>query len=190
MSYTYSDIWKKLSGIVTAVPQQYVDALLILHDKLEGTGIQWIVDGNLAERLKMVNEEPDCIEIVCSKQDAERVFQAVQDFKPKSIGFQTQQLSRNAIIEGQQYPVYVRSYCFDFILKGLKVKVQGDLQFKVGEWQWGEVFNFAPDYVNIVGKRIALTPLQIRRELYDCLGWNDKLEKLKASQLPLKVPVP
>jgi hypothetical protein len=186
MSYADSDFWEKLQGIVTIVPLKYIKALSILHDKLEGTGIQWIVDGDLAERLRLVNVEPDCIEIVCSKQDAERLIQAVHDFKPEPIAFQAQQLSRNAVVEGREYPVYARSYSSNFVLEEVKVKVQGDLQFKVGNWEWGEVFNFAPEYVNIVGKKIAVTPLQVMSELYKCLGWVDRLEKLNASRRPLK----
>ena len=49
----------------------------------------------------------------------------------------------------------------------MTVKVEGDLQFKVGDWDWGEVFDFAPEYVYVTGKKIAVTPLTINAELYN-----------------------
>jgi hypothetical protein len=82
------------------------------------------------------------------------------------------------VISGEELPVYTRSYYFEFNMKDVTVKVQGDLQFKVGNWDWGEVFDFDPEYVNVTGKKIALTPLRIQYDFYQMLGWNDRAEKL------------
>ncbi len=188
MSDVNSDAWKKLNGVVIVVPQKYVDALLILHDKFESTGVRWIVDGDLAERLRVINVEPESIEIICSREDAMKIFQIFHDFNPKPIVFETQQLLRNAVIEGKEYSVYTRCYFFNFIIIGVNVKVQGDLQYKVGEWEWGEILNFEPEYVNIVGKEIPVTPLNVKSELYRCLGWSDRFEKLESLRLRLSPP--
>ena len=179
MSHTNKDILNQLSQVITFIPKQYLDALLTLHEKLEGKNIKWVVNGDLAERLRTVQVEPNCIEIVTSKEDAERIFLAVQEFQPPPITLQTKQLSRNAVIDGKEYPVYVRSHYFDFNLKDILVKVEGDLQFKVGEWGWGDNFEFTPEYVYVVGKKTAVTPLTIAYELYQYLGWVDRLEKIK-----------
>jgi hypothetical protein len=169
----------KLKGIVSVTPHEYVDALLTLHDKLDSKGVKWIVNGDLAQALKVVDVQPDCIEIVCSKKDAEAIYNAVKDFSPTPFGIQTQTLPRNAVFQGQEYPVYLRSYYFDFAVKDILVKVEGDLQFKVNEWDWGDTFEFTPDYVSIVGKKTAVTPLEVLYELYASLGWADKAEKIK-----------
>ncbi len=179
MSYTNKDVLNQLSQFLTVIPQQYVEALLTLHDKLEDKKVKWIVSGDLAESLRTVKVEPECIEIVTSKIGAKQIFQAVQEFKPQKVSVQTQRLPRNALIEGEEYPVYAKSHYFEFNVNEIKVKVQGNLQFKVGEWNWGDVFDFDPEYVYVTGKKTAVTPLPIKYELYQYLGWIDRAEKIK-----------
>ncbi len=188
MSITSKEFWDQFSNFVSVTPKQYVDALIVLHDKLENTNIKWVVSGDLAEHLRIVKVEPDHIEIVTSKDDAQLIFYAFQEFASQQITFQVQRLTRNAMIEGKEYPVYVRSYYFDFCLNGVKVKVEGNLQFKVGEWDWGYVLDFTPDYVYVVGKKIAVTPLSIASELYRSLGWTDRVEQI--SEVTQKSHVP
>ena len=133
-----------------------------MYEKLEGKNVFWVVDGDLAERLRVVQVEPTCLEIVTStEEDVEKIFKFIQEFSPRPITFETRCLSRNALIEGKEYPVYVRSFTFDFELNGLPVKVQGNLQFKVGDWEWGDVYDFVPDYVYVIGKKIPVAPLQL-----------------------------
>ena len=178
MSNPNQDYLDQLSHFLTVIPQKYVDALLTLHAKLDGKEIKWIVSGDLAERLRVVKVDPDFIEIVTSKDGTEQIFEAVQEFMPQPIRFQTQQLTRNAKIAGEELPVFARSYYFEFNIKDVTVKVEGDLQFKVGRWDWGEVFDFDPEYVYVTGKKIAVTPLLIQYEFYHMLGWMDRAEKI------------
>ncbi|HUK85451.1 MAG TPA: hypothetical protein VLU95_06285 [Candidatus Acidoferrum sp.] len=179
MSKTNKEIWDQLSNFVSVTPKQYFDALLALYEKLKEKDIKWIINGDLAERLRIVKVEPDCIEIVSSSEDAQKIYQAVENFAPRKISFQTIKLSRNAVVDGKEFPVYIRCFYFDFSLKNVKVRVEGDLQYKVGEWGWGDVFDFTPDYVYVVGKKIAVTPLSIASELYCSLGWIDRVEKIR-----------
>ena len=178
MSISRKEFWDQFNHFVSVIPPEYFNAILILHEKLDGKNIRWVLKGELAERLKIVQVEPICIEIVSSKTDAEKIFQVFQEFKPEQIAFQVQRLSRKAVIGGKEFPVFTRSYFFDFNLNAVKVKVEGDLQFKVGEWDWGDVFDFTPEYVYIVGKKIAVTPLLIASDLYRSLGWTDRVEKI------------
>ena len=173
------EILDKLYQVLNIVPTEYVNALLALHQKLEGKNIDWIVNGDLSEALRTVNVSPQSIDIVCTKQNAERIFEEIQDFHPSLINMHTRQLSRNAMVDGKEHPIYVRSHYFDFTLNGVLVKVQGDLQFKVGDWNWGDVFLFAPEYVYVVGKKTAVTPLTVKAELYQILGWTDRFEAVK-----------
>jgi hypothetical protein len=178
MGNANQDYLDQLSNILTVIPQKYFDAILTLHETLSGKEIKWIINGDLAERLRVVKANPDCIEIVTSKDGAEQIFASVQRFMPQPVKLQTQQFTRNAVIAGEELPVYSRSYYFEFNIKDVAVKVQGDLQFKVGNWDWGEVFNFDPEYVYVTGKKIAVTPLSILYEFYQMIGWADRAEKI------------
>ncbi len=173
------DILNKLYEVLYVISSQYVKALVALHQRFKNKNIKWVVNGDLAEALRTVQVDPDCIEIICTKQDAEKIFQAVQDLNPSPFNYQTSQLSRNAIINGSEFPIHVRSYYFDFNLHSVLVKIQGDLQFKVGNWDWGDIFLVAPEYVYVVGKKTAITPLTVKAELYQHLGWADRFEKVK-----------
>ena len=75
-------------------------------------------------------------------------------------------------------PFIIRSYYFEFEVDGIKVKVHGDLQFKVGEWDWGDKFEFIPGSIYIVNKKTSLVPLYTIYELYQSLGWADRAEKI------------
>jgi hypothetical protein len=173
------EVLNKLYEVLNIVPAQYVNALLSLHQRFEDKNIDWIVNGDLSEALRTVTVNPENLEIVCTKKDAEKIFQAVQDLNPSPLKLQTRQLPRNASIDGRELPVYIRSYYFDFNLNSVLVKVQGDLQFKVSDWDWGDVYLFAPEYVYVVGKKTAVTPLSVKAELYQYLGWIDRYEKVK-----------
>jgi hypothetical protein len=186
MDKTNQDYLGQLSHILTIIPKKYIDALLTLHSKLDGKEIKWVVCGDLAERLRLVKVDPDCIEIVTSKDGVEKIFENVQEFNPQPVKFQTQQLTRNAVIAGKEFPVFNRSYYFDFNIKTVTIKVHGDLQFKVGNWEWGEVFDFNPEYVYVTGKKIAVTPLPIQYEFYQMLNWIDKAEKISRITKPLR----
>jgi hypothetical protein len=178
MSDAYKHVWDELHRVLWVIPEKYVEAVLVLHEKLDGKSISWSLSGNLAEALRTVQVEPECIEIVSSKRDAERIFEAVGEFQPQPLVFKTQLLSRNAVIGEKEYPVRIRSHVFDFSVKGIKVIVHGDLQYQVGDWEWGDVFTFDPEYVYVVGKKTAITPLAVKCELYSSLGWTDRVEKI------------
>ena len=89
-----------------------------------------------------------------------------------------QQLPREATINDKQYPAYVRSHYFEFDLNSIKVKVHGDLQFKISDWDWGDKFEFTPGFVHVVNKKTAVVPLYVKYELYQNLGWTDRAEKI------------
>jgi hypothetical protein len=167
-----------INPLLIIIPPQYVSALLKLHEKLDGKNIEWALSGNLGEALRIVRVEPDCIEIVTSKDAAQQIRDAVTEFKPQPIAHLVQQLPRNASNQGKEYPVYVRSHYFEFDIEGIKVKVHGDLQFKVNDWDWGDSFQFNPDIVYVVGKKTSVVPLSVKYQLYQSLGWMDRVEKI------------
>ncbi len=99
MVVTKEDVLEQLSRVLSIIPQKYIDALLALHARLEDKNIGWSISGDLGEELRTINVNPDCLEILTSKDGAEQIWEAMKEFNPTTIAFQTQQLSRNAIVE-------------------------------------------------------------------------------------------
>jgi hypothetical protein len=170
---------KLVNGILSLAPVPYVNALLTLHDKLDDKNVDWVVGGDLGEVLRTVNTSPDSVEILVSKGGADVVALAVAEFNPSKVKLETQQLPRNATVEGKEYPAYIRSYYSEFNISEVNVKVHVDLQYRINSWEWGDKLEFKPEYVSVVGKTTAVVPLSIKYELYQLLGWTDKVEQIK-----------
>jgi hypothetical protein len=168
----------QLSNMLTVVDKTYVETLLQLHRKLARQGIEWTLSGDFGEALKTVQVTPDCFEIVTSRRGAAQIFLAVQDCSPTGVYFQTHKLNRNAFINGKEYPVSVRSYYFEFTINRVKVKVYGDMQLRISDWEWGDKFDFTPEHVYVMGEKTAVVPLSIRYDIYQQLGWTDRAEKI------------
>ncbi len=179
MSNVDRNVPDKSSHAFNIIPKPILDALMALHEKLDEKNIKWTIIGDLGETLKVVKVEPDCIEILATKDDAERIFMTMTIHGPKEPKIEIQQLTRNANIGGKEYPVSIRSYYFDFNIGNVPVKVYGDLQYRIDDWDWGDKLEFTPEYTYVVGKKTAIAPLPIKLELYKLLGWTDRAEKVK-----------
>jgi len=160
------------------IEPQYIDALMFLHKKLTKNHVEWAVGGELGEALRTVQVKPECIEIITTKKGVAQIFLAVKEYAPKGVYFQIQKLERNAVIEEKEYPVFLRSYYFEFTIGRIKVKVHGDLQFRIKDWDWSEKVSFNPEYMYVEGTKTAIVPLHVKYELYRHLGWNDRIEKI------------
>ena len=172
-------IKEQLNKILSFVDPAFVEALLSLHKALANDRVEWVVGGDLGEALQTVQVEPDCIEIVTSREGAQKIFSSVVEYGPKTIELQTVKLPRNANVGGIEYPIYIRSYYFEFFLGCVKTKVLGDMQYKINDWDWGDRLEFDPEYVNVAGAKTAVVPLQIKYEIYQNLGWRDRSEKIE-----------
>jgi len=170
---------EEFSPFLIIIPPKYVAALLKLYKKFEDKNIKWIIGGDLGEALGTVKVEPDCIEILTSKEGVQQIRETTGESDTKQIAFNVQQLPRNALVAGKKYPLYIGSYFFEFSVDDIKVEVYGDLQYKINDWDWGDKFECIPNIVNIVGKRIFVVPLSAKCELYQNLGWMDRAERIK-----------
>ena len=173
------EVMEQLSRVLTIIPQKYIEALLALLARLEGTDIEWAVGGDLGEMLRTIKVTPEAIEILTSREGAQKIAQTVKELNPGRVNLQTQELPRKAKVGEKEFTVYTRSHSFDFKIDSVSVKVYGDLQYKINSWDWGDKIEFTPEYVTIVGKRIAVVPLSLKYELYQMLGWTDRAEKIK-----------
>lgn len=175
-----NEVPEQVSRVVNLVPKPFLDSLLMLHSRLDSKDIDWALGGNFAEFLKVIKVDIDSIEILAAKEDAERIFDAVKDLKPSKPDFMIHVLERKARINGVEYPVYTKSYFFEFEANGVAVKVYGDLQYRINEWDWGDKLEFTPEFTYVVGRKTALVPLSVKNEIYQMLGWDDRVEKIKA----------
>jgi hypothetical protein len=171
-------IKKQLTKVVSFVDPVYLNVLLLLNKILEDEHVEWALGGELGEAIETVQVQPDCVEIVTSKEGAEKVYSAIKQYNPEEIDFQTTKLTRNAKINGIEHSIYLRSYYFDFFLDCVKIKVHGDMQYKINDWDWGDKLEFTPEYVNVTGVKIAVVPLEVKQEIYRNIGWTDRLEKI------------
>ena len=167
------------SEALTIIPKQIFEALLTLHEKLDNKNIEWAVGGDLSETLRVVQVEPTTVEIVTNKENLEKAFFALQDYNPTDIESKVQKLDRNAVVSGVEHPAYMRSHCFETSIQGVPVKILSDIQYKINDWDWGDILQFVPEYTYIVNKKTALVPISIKYDLYQGLGWTDRMEKIK-----------
>jgi len=167
-----------VSSVVTLIPKPYIDALLAFNKMVEDRNVSWAVGGDMGEILRTVNVEPDCIEILTSEEGATQIWQSVQEYKPTEATLQTQLLQRPFKIEEKEFPVYVRSHYFEFNLNGIKIKIHGNLQYRIDRWDWGDPVEFKPDEIYVLNKKINVVPLPIKYEIYVYLRWTDRAEKI------------
>lgn len=178
MSTFNAEAEKLINPLITVIPLKYIKSLLVLNNILKDKKIEWALSGDFGEILRTVHVEPNCIEIVTSKEETEQIRQAVQEYAPQEIKQQTERLSRNATIAGKEFPVHIRSHFFEFNINTIKIKVFGDLQYQIANWGWGDKVKFEPDYVYVEGRKMAVMPLEVKYELYLGLGWMDRAEKI------------
>ncbi len=178
-SVNVNDTKKMINPLVMLIPIKFIEAILTLNRKLQGKNVDWAISGDSGEALQTVHVLPNCVEIITSREGAQQIRQAVLEYNPQEIKLHTEILPRMALIEEKEYPVKIRSNFFEFYIGEIKTKVYSDLQYQIGEWEWGDKIEFKPDYVFVVGQKIAVMPLEIKSELYLGLGWKDRVEKIR-----------
>ena len=172
----------------TLIDPALVRGLLQIHEKLRGSGVNWAIGGDLGETLRGVKVEANSIEILTDEDGARRIFDAMSEYNPTGIKYLEQRLPRDAVINGEEYPVYARSHYFEFHIGDVNVKIQGDLQYKVGEWDVGDALEFDPEFAYIVGEKMSVMPLFLKYEIVRALGWEDGQKKILEAIHPSEIP--
>ncbi|MDA4135786.1 MAG: hypothetical protein OK449_02145 [Thaumarchaeota archaeon] len=144
---------------------------------------KWAIGGDAAEIMLGVNVEADYLEIFTTKEGCDEIRQALADYQTLAPEMVQKKLARGADVDGTVYPVYNRSYHAEFTVDGVKVEVHGDLQFKVGEWDWGDSLDFEPTFTYISGGKLPLVPLSLKSELDLGLGWLDRVSLISDAVL-------
>ncbi len=169
---------KDVKRPVKLIALKYIDALVALEGKIGDISTPWMICGDLGEAIRTVDVDPERIEIITTKEGAQEIFIRVKDFHPSDIEFKVECLPRKALVEQKEYPIKIRSYNFDFQVNDVPVKVYGDLQLQIDNWDWGDKISISSDYVSVVGHNISVMPLDSKLDLYAGLGWVDRANKI------------
>jgi len=160
------------------VPVEFISCLIEIAPKIQASGAWWSLTGDLSENMLDVHVRPAEIEILTDGVGFGKIASALSSYKLTPVAVTERKLDREAEPDANKYPIYERSTCTEFTLRGVKVTIQGDYQLKVGEWEWGDAFLFEPVFINLAGVQIPLMPLRLRTEIYLMLGWGDRAKLL------------
>jgi hypothetical protein len=161
---------------IVMLSQPVLKGIIKIGGALKDINAKWGVGGDAGEIMKGVNVQTEIIEILTTKEGAEEICKAMSQYLTLAPSPAEQKLGRDADVDGKMMPVFIKSNYAELTVDAVKVKVYGDEQIKVGEWEWGDPLDFQPDYVYVVGTKVPLVPLRLKSELDLGLGWLDRVE--------------
>jgi len=156
--------------------QPVLKAVIKLGEELKDTHAKWAIGGDAGEIMKGVNVQTDIIEILTSKEGTQEICTRLGEYVAVAPSVAETKLERAADIDGKMLPVYIRSNYAELSVNGVKVKIYGDQQIKVAEWDWGDPLDYTADEINVVGTKVPTVPLRLSSELDLGLGWLDRVE--------------
>ncbi len=155
-----------------------LDATIMIGKALIDCTNKWAVGGDVAEIISGVNVKPNHIAILTTRQGCDEVARKLAKYQIESPRTVERELERDANVDLKPYKVRIKSYTSRLNVEGSRLDVHGDLQIKVGDWDWGDPLDFEPDYVYVVGVKVPIVPLKMKSELYTGLGWTDRAAKI------------
>ena len=163
---------------LVVVSQPILNATIRIGQLLQDISEKWAIGGEAGEILSGVNVRPDHITILTTTEGSKLVGKKLETFHQEEARIIERQLERKAEIDPIPLPVRIKSLSSQFRIDGQRLDVHGDLQIKVGDWDWGDPLDFEPDYVNVVGVQIPVVPVELKRELFLGLGWTDRVKMI------------
>ena len=132
--------------------QPVLKAIIKMGAALKDVNAKWGIGGDAGEIMKGVNVQADIVEILTTKEGTEEIPRRCPstEYTPAPA---EERVERQADVDGKMIPVFIKSSYAELTVDGVKVKVYGDEQIKVGEWDWGDPLDFQPEYVYVVGTR-------------------------------------
>jgi len=155
-----------------------LDATIIIGRALMDCKNKWAIGGDVAEVISGVNVQPNHIAILSTKDGCDEVARKLVKYQVEPPHVVERELDREASVDLKLHKVWIRSYMSRFDVEGSVLDVHGNLQIKVGGWDWGDPLDFDPDYVYVLGVKMPIVPLKMKSELYSGLGWTDRAIKI------------
>ena len=160
-----------------------LDATIKVGEFLRDVAATWAIGGGVGEIISGVNVDTDHLTILTSTQGCNEIDQKLAEFQIEPPRLTERKLQRTAKIGQSLLPISIRSLAATFSIEGQRLDVHGDLQIKVGEWEWGDPIAFEPDFVHVVHVRVPVIPLQFKSDLYMGLGWADRVKKIHEAMI-------
>jgi hypothetical protein len=163
---------------LVVLSKRLLDATITIGKALENCKKKWAFGGDVAEVISGVNVEPDHVTILTTREGCDEISGKLSKYAVVAPAVAERKLGREAKIGVKPHSVMIRSYMARFNIDGSLLDVHGDLQIRVGEWEWGDPLDYEPDYVYVVGVKVPVIPLQLKSEIYNGLGWRDRAAKI------------
>jgi hypothetical protein len=163
---------------LVVLSKPFLDATIFIGKALVDCVNKWAIGGEVAEVISGVNVTPDHLSILTTKNGCEEIARKLARYQPEPPRIIERELERDAKVDLKPYKVRIRSYMSRFDIRGSRLDVHGELQIKVGNWDWGDPLDFEPDHVYVVGVKVPIVPLKMKSELYTGLGWDDRARKI------------
>ena len=158
--------------------QTLLNSTVTIGKILQDCSNKWALGGDVAEVISGVNVVPDHISLLTSRDGCTEILGKLAQYHPETPGMVEKELDREANVDFHSHRIKIKSYTSGMNVEGSSVKVHGDLQIKVGDWEWGDPIDFEPDHVNVIGVEIPIVPLKLKTDLYTGLGWTDRAAKI------------
>jgi hypothetical protein len=155
-----------------------LEATIAIGRALEDCTNKWALSGDVAEVISGVNVQPDHVTVLTTKEGCNEIVEKLARHVIAGPALVERKLEREAKVGLKFYPIKIKSYTARFNIEGSRLNVHGDLQIKVGEWDWGDPLDCERDYVYVVGVKVPVVPLQVKSEIYNGLGWRDRAIKI------------
>jgi hypothetical protein len=158
-----------------------LEATIRIGELLKDCSAKWAFAGDLGEILFGVNVQPDHLTILTTSTGCDEIGKRLAAFQVESPRVSERRVERNAEINLKPFPISIKSYSSSFNIEGQRLDVHGNLQIKVGDWDWGDPIDYEPEYVYVVNVKVPAAPLELKKELYRGLGWYDRVSKIHAA---------
>jgi len=155
-----------------------LSATIMVGKALMGCTNKWAIGGDVAEVISGVNVQPDHIAILTTREGCDEITRNLAGYQIEPPLNVEREIERDAKVDLKLHKVRIKSYTARFDIQGSRLDVHGDLQIKVGDWDWGDPLDFEPDYIYVVGVKVPIVPLRMKSEIYTGLGWMDRASKI------------
>jgi hypothetical protein len=166
---------------LVVVSKPMLEATIKVGELLKDSSTKWAFAGDLGEILFGVNVQPDHMTILTTSTGCDELSNTLAAFQTSAPRLTERQITRSAEIDLKPLRIAMKSYSSNFNIHGQNLDVHGDLQIKVGDWDWGDPIDFEPEYVYVVSVKVPVAPLELKQELYRGLGWYDRVSKIHAA---------
>jgi hypothetical protein len=160
-----------------------LNATLKLAGVLRSCESKWAMSGDAGELVSGVNVRADHLTILTTPNGCEEISRKLAENVVQTPRSVEKKLDREAKVDIESYPVYIKSHEARFQIDGQRLEVYGGLQIKVGDWEWGDPLDYDADYVYVGSEKLPVVPLRLKTELYVGLGWMDRVKKINEAMV-------